>query len=273
MSRKDWFAGFKKIVYVMLSYIPLGLACGIALDKAGFSPFSVMIMSLLVFAGAGQFMIAQLVSVGSSPISIIVTIFFVNSRHLLMSSGLAQYLKGKSIGFYLLFAQTIVDETFGTNITQFTTNPEWTPSKALTTNILAHVSWIISSLCGALIGQNVNIPLTVVNYVLVAMFIAMLVEQILSKIHLIAAIAAGILSIILKLLLRNNISLVIAAVIASTIGFIISGKTQIKLNSVKGETLRGETLRGETVRGETVRGETLRGEAVRGKTVRGEHDN
>ena len=235
MSRKDWFAGFKKIVYVMLSYIPLGLACGIALDKAGFSPFSVMIMSLLVFAGAGQFMIAQLVSAASSPVSIIVTIFFVNSRHLLMSSGLIQYLKGKSIGFYLLFAQTIVDETFGTNITQFTTNPDWTPSKALTTNLLAHFSWIISSLCGTFIGQNVNIPLTVVNYVLVAMFIAMLVEQVVSKVHLIAAIVAGTLAIIFKILLRNNISLVIAAVIASTIGFIISNKKQVEQKTLRGK--------------------------------------
>ncbi|HHU53580.1 MAG TPA: AzlC family ABC transporter permease [Clostridiaceae bacterium] len=235
MSRKDWLDGFKKIVYVMLSYIPLGLACGIALDKAGFSPFSVMIMSFLVFAGAGQFMIAQLVSAGSSPISIIVTIFFVNSRHLLMSSGLVQYLKGKSIGYYLLFAQTIVDETFGTNITQFTTNPDWTPSKALSANILAHFSWIVSSLCGTFIGQNVNIPLTIVNYVLVAMFIAMLVEQVLSKTHLIVAVVAGILAILLKLVLKNSISLVIAAVIASTIGFIIINNNQSKQNAIRGE--------------------------------------
>lgn len=224
MTKKEWLIGFKKIIHVMLSYIPLGLACGIALHKVGYSPLSVIIMSFLVFAGAGQFMIAQLTAVGASPISIIATIFFLNIRHLLMSSGLIQYLKGKSSGFYLIYAQTIVDETFGTNIIQFTTNPKWTPNKALAANIWAHLSWIISSFCGSLIGQKVDVPLTVVNYVLVAMFIAMLVEQLLSKVHLIAALSAAILAILLRIIIRNNISIVIAAVVASTIGLILSSK-------------------------------------------------
>ncbi len=43
-----------------LSYIPIGLACGILLHAAGFSWILTTLVSLLVFSGGAQFMIASM---------------------------------------------------------------------------------------------------------------------------------------------------------------------------------------------------------------------
>ncbi|WP_245592966.1 AzlC family ABC transporter permease [Carnobacterium funditum] len=92
MRRKDWQDGFKIIFLVMLGYIPLGLACGILLFDSGFSIPALVLISLVVFAGAAQFMAASMMVRGATASTFIIMVFFLNLRHLLMSSSLANFL-------------------------------------------------------------------------------------------------------------------------------------------------------------------------------------
>ena len=75
MKIKDWQEGLKIILPVMLGYIPLGLACGILLYDADFNIITILLMSLLVFAGAAQFMAASMVVIGTTAPTIILMVF------------------------------------------------------------------------------------------------------------------------------------------------------------------------------------------------------
>ena len=60
-----------------------------------------------------------MLSVGAAPISIILTTFIVNLRHVLMSSSLAVYLHGASAWFLSIFAYGVTDESFAVNLVKF----------------------------------------------------------------------------------------------------------------------------------------------------------
>lgn len=219
MNMNEWKDSFQKIGVVALSYIPLGLACGIALSGVGFSPFGILMMSLLAFTGAGQFMTSSMIGLGAAVPSILLLNLFLSLRMSLMTSSLSQYLRGKSAPFLTLFGQTTADETYGVNIYQFKMNPEWTQNKALYANVMAYLTWSGSTWAGALIGNAVNIPTTIINFFMTAMFISLMISQFVSRTFIVAGIFSGILAVILKIIFQNNFALVLAAVIGSFIGY------------------------------------------------------
>lgn len=221
MTFKDWKAGTQKSLFVVLSYIPLGLAAGIALYEAGFTPFFILLMSLFVFTGAGQFMAASMTTAGAAAPSIILMNLFLSLRMSLMTSSLAPNVNHRSAPFLTFFGHTTADESFGVNTYAFSNDKDWTPNKALAANIIPYLTWVVSTYAGAVIGSSVNIPTTIVNYLLIAMFISMLVDQLASSTYLLVAGMAMILAVILAVLLQNNISIVIAAALASLIGYLV----------------------------------------------------
>ncbi|MGB3159622.1 MAG: AzlC family ABC transporter permease [Carnobacterium sp.] len=218
MNKKVWQDGLTIIYPVMLGYIPLGLACGMLLYDSGFTISAILFMSLLVFAGAAQFMTASMILMGASIPTIVLMVFFLNIRHLLMSSSMSKFFKKSSIPFILIYSHTLADEAYAINYNQFK-NHEWTEYQALATNILAYLSWVVSTVIGGWIGSNWMFDITVMNYVLIALFIALLINQLVSKLVIIVGLIAGGLSVILMELLHHNIALVIAAILASLFGY------------------------------------------------------
>ena len=45
---------------IMLSYVPIGLACGVLSAKVGIGPLWALLMSMTIMSGGAQFMIANL---------------------------------------------------------------------------------------------------------------------------------------------------------------------------------------------------------------------
>lgn len=219
MSRKDFTESIQKIIFVALSYIPLGLACGIALQRVGFSAWGIAFMSILAFTGAGQFMTSSMLAVGAAAPSIIILNFFLSLRMSLMTSSLSQYVQGKSKPFLALFGQTTADETYGVNNYEFENNPSWTPNQALTSNVIAYSAWILSTAVGGAIGNVVTIPTTIINFLMTAMFINLMISNLVSHTFVVAGFTSGILAILLKLIFENNLALVFAAIIGSFVGY------------------------------------------------------
>ncbi|MEG0442434.1 MAG: AzlC family ABC transporter permease [Carnobacterium sp.] len=233
MERQVWQAGFKSIYPVLIGYIPLGMACGMLLYDAGFSIPAIFLMSLLVFAGASQFMAASMVVMGVTAPAIITMVFFLNLRHSLMSSSMSRYVKKSSVPFILLFSHTLADEAYAVNYNQFQ-NHDWTAQKALAANLWAYLTWSISTAIGGWIGSTLAINTTIMNYVLIAMFIYLLANQLVSKLVVFVGLFSGVVSIILMVVLKHNIALVIAAILASFVGYFADSYLTKKKTKEKG---------------------------------------
>lgn len=109
----------KAVWPIWVGYLPLGFACGVLAQKVGVTAWETALMSLLVFAGSGQFIALAMIGGGASVSSIVLTTFVVNLRHTLYSSTLATYLSGQTKRYLGGFAQGITDETFAVNLSNF----------------------------------------------------------------------------------------------------------------------------------------------------------
>ena len=75
--------GVKECIPTLLGYIGIGLSFGIVAASQDFSVLEILLLCLLVYAGAAQFIICALVITGTPISAIVLTTLIVNSRFLL----------------------------------------------------------------------------------------------------------------------------------------------------------------------------------------------
>jgi 4-azaleucine resistance transporter AzlC len=201
---------------ICLGYIPIGLAFGVLAQKSGLYPIEIMLMSILVFAGSSQFIAVSMLSAGAGAVSIIITTFAVNLRHLLMSSSLAVFLSDTTRRKLTLFAYGVTDESFAVNHTRFSRSV-WSVNRALVVNHTANLAWIVSSIIGGYSGRFIHQGAFGIDYALTAMFICLLIFQFKGRIYVITAVIAGTVAVILSLIIPGSSYIILASIFAATL--------------------------------------------------------
>ncbi|WP_267202375.1 AzlC family ABC transporter permease [Limosilactobacillus kribbianus] len=204
-----------------LSYIPIGLACGILLHAAGFNFIMILVVSIVVFSGGAQFILASLLTIHAPLSSIFMTLFFLELRYALLGSSLSKYIKNESQHFIWLFAVSMNDENYAVNYLKFATDKKWSPQDGLLVEHYSLISWSVANMVGGLIGSAVSIDLEVVDFALTALFLYMIVMQVQSHLTLLICLLSAVLAVCFLVLTKNTLGIVIATLIASFIGFMI----------------------------------------------------
>ncbi|MDO6643623.1 AzlC family ABC transporter permease [Acinetobacter guillouiae] len=93
LSYSQVWSGFKSLLPISSFVVIFGAAFGLAATQTGLDNSSIMLMSSFVFAGASQFATLELWGTQISLIPLIVTVFFINARHLLMGASLYPWLR------------------------------------------------------------------------------------------------------------------------------------------------------------------------------------
>ena len=217
----SWFSDGALAAWpICFGYIPIGLALGVLASQAGLPAWGVAMMSILVFAGSAQFICVAMLAAGASAWSIILTTLAVNLRHFLMSSALAVHLNGVRRLFLSFFAYGITDESFAVNMTRFREG-DWDRMRAITTNQLANLAWVVSTTCGALLGQFIPVGAFGTDYALTAMFLALLIFQLHDRIYIFTGIASLAIAVIWYLFIPGDSYIIGASVSAATLGYFL----------------------------------------------------
>lgn len=231
---KDLFvSALKTTIPVFLGYIPLGMAFGFLLDGAGYHWIYAFIMSLLVYAGSGQFLAVALLAAGAGLTEFVIATLLLNLRHSFY--GLSLLEKFSDIGKvkpYLIFALT--DETYAL-LTTTEVPPEGSKSRFyFYIAALDHLYWITGSVFGAVLGSLLNLNLEGMAFVLTALFVVLTIEQYFNSsvcFPFVAAVGAGALS----LMLFSPDNMLLMSIILGTLILIGREKLMQKnQNSVKG---------------------------------------
>lgn len=212
-------AGLAAALPICLGYIPIGLAFGVLAQKAGLTPVEIGLMSLLVYAGSSQFIGAAMIQAGTGSIPIIITTFFVNLRHFLMSSSLSIYLGNVSEKVLPLYAYGVTDESFGVNLSKFR-DGNWGIIPALTVNHATNLTWFASTVAGGVGGAFIPAGAFGIDFALIAMFICLLVFQLRGRKYLVVALIAGALSVSFSIFIPGNAYIILASIFAATTGVI-----------------------------------------------------
>ena len=221
-ARHRWLAGVSRAMPIVLGYVPIGLAYGVLARKAGLSAPNTLLMSLLVYAGSAQLIAVGLFAGGASILSVVLTTFVVNLRHLLFSAAVAPFLKRWRKIDLAVFAYELTDETFAVHAARFASDGVPGRAEVLATNVTAQASWIFGTALGVLLVSVISdVKPLGLDYALPAMFVALLVLQIKDLMQIIVALLAGALSVGLLLIGLEQWNVVVATVVIATVGVML----------------------------------------------------
>ena len=172
-SRYDWAEGFKKSIPVAMGYLPAGIAFGVLAQVAGLPMWAVMMLSIVLYAGAAQYACLPMLSAGLPIGNIATNIAAINLRHVFYGMPLLPYLpKQKLAKTYCLFALT--DETFSV----ITSLPNESKSALILPISLFNQSWwVLASAMGVLIGSALSDLVPHLDFALVCLFAILAYEQ------------------------------------------------------------------------------------------------
>jgi 4-azaleucine resistance transporter AzlC len=212
--------GVRAAIPIVLGYLPVGMAFGVLARRAGLAPSEAVLMSLVVYAGASQFLAVEMLFKGLAGLPVVLATFFINLRHLLMSSTLAPRLQGVRLPLLSLLAGQLTDESFAVAAADLG-RIENRPLFLLGLQMTSHAAWVSGSAAGSFFGSLVDGSGYGLPFALPALFICLLVLQIRSSIHLAVAGLAAVLSVVLRTFLPGNGYIIGAAVLASAAGLAI----------------------------------------------------
>ncbi|MDO4637166.1 MAG: AzlC family ABC transporter permease [Lautropia sp.] len=158
---------------VAMGYVPLGAAFGFLMAQTGASWWIAPLMSLLVYAGAAQFMAVPMFAAGESLTAIGLATLVINLRHVFYGLSLLDRLPRRLLSrMYLAWALT--DESYSL-VTMMP--PGSTPRQILNVVLLNHGWWLLGTCLGNLIGMNVSPALQGFEFSLAALFTILVLSQ------------------------------------------------------------------------------------------------
>lgn len=216
--------GLQAGVSIAIGYAPVALTFGLLAKTAGLSFIETVVMSMVVFAGASQYMALSLISLGTSTFEIIFTTFIVNIRHFLMSTALNEKAEDDKLMKKALYSFGITDESFSVIATK---DGVQKTGFILGVNIIGYMSWVTFTALGYVVGANLpQVLQESMTVALYAMFIGLLVPSMKgsAKVVYLAVIAAGLNTIFTFTgALSTGWSIVIATLISSVLVEVIEG--------------------------------------------------
>ncbi len=214
--------GVRSCTPTLLGYLGIGFSARAVGWIAGLSLSEIALMSLLIYAGSGQFVVAGMFAGQAQMTSIWLAVFIVNLRHVLLSSYVATLSHRMTMAQGVAVGAQLTDETFGVAAVQGKRVGELKFPWMLGVNSTAYLGWLAGNLAGA--GASIILPQRLIaglGFALVAMFIGLVVLQISASRDRLAQICAGLLAAALWLpataLAGSSFGVITAAVAACSL--------------------------------------------------------
>lgn len=210
--------GARDSVSLVIGVFPVGMAFGIAARQYGFTTLETCLMSLLVFAGASQFIGIAMIASGAGLLEVAITTFFVNLRHIMMSASLSVYLRDTGKALLSVLAFQVTDETYGLSITRFARG-EANRWYLLGVNVIFYTGWNVGTLSGHLAGEILpEVVRSAMAFALPGVFISLLVMACRDRIAVIVALFSSALSMALYVGQVNSGNVVLVCLAGATLG-------------------------------------------------------
>lgn len=205
MKEKGYLAGARAAIPTVFGYLSIGLAFGIVAAKSGISPLETGLMSILVYAGSGQFALAALILAKAPLTSIGLTVFLINLRHFLMNLHTSTIFSKATLRQQILIGSFLTDESYGVMLGAHVHHKELSPAWMYGNNFTSYLTWVLATSTGSLVGGLIPNPDALgIDFALIAMFVAIFASQ---------------LQGILQTVARKKISWILLTVLVAYVGF------------------------------------------------------
>lgn len=156
---------------IMAGYVVLGIGFGVVLKAAGYGLGWALAMSLFIYAGSMQYAMVGLLTGGASYITVAITTFLVNARHLFYGMSMIERYRGTGWKKpYLIFGLT--DETYS-----LVCNSDEKKEYFFLVSLFDQIYWVSGSVIGSLLGAIIPFNTDGIDFSLTALFIVVLTDQ------------------------------------------------------------------------------------------------
>lgn len=165
---------------IALGYGPISFSFGVAAVQAGLSPVEAVALSLLIYAGASQFLALALVTSGAPVLVAAGTLVAINVRHVLYGPALLRAAEGATTRRAWAWGAGLTDEVFGAALGRFSRGAPFSEGFMGGLALAAYAAWVGGTAAGAAAGGGALAAFPLVeaglSFLLPALFIALLLS-------------------------------------------------------------------------------------------------
>lgn len=189
-------AGAAAVAPMLIGVVPFGLVAGAAPVSEGFGVWAAIGLSTIVFAGASQLALVDVLGAGGSALVAVVAAWTINLRMVLYSASLAPYLSHESTPRRLAAAYLLTDQAYALSVTRWVAGgePKGRLAYYLGAGSLLWVAWQAATIVGVVVGRAVPdaVPL---DFAVPLVFLVLLVPVLTTRPAVVAALTAGAVAV------------------------------------------------------------------------------
>lgn len=206
-TRQQFFKGAIDMLPLSIAVIPWGILAGSMAIHAGLPWEKALAMSALVFAGAAQLLSLGLVIAGASTLSILVSVYFLTTQHLIYALTLRNHIAKQVWYVRMTQAFLLTDEQFALSASK----QQYSMAYLFGAGLCFYLFWVVFSAVGIVFTRVIpdfqNYPL---DFSVIAIFIPMILALI-SNLTTLMAVLVTIISSLLFKVLQINAGLLLSA--------------------------------------------------------------
>ncbi len=198
-QRSALLSGFSASLPIAMGYFPISFSFGVAATQGGFSVIEAFSLSLIIYAGASQFLALALLTSGAPLLVSAFTLIAMNLRHVLYGPALMREAgKDASTRYAWAWAFGLTDEVFGQALGALSCGQRFSEPYMFGLGIGAYASWLSGTAVGAFAGGGALDAWPAISaglgFMLPALFLALLLS-ILSRRQLPVIAVAGAVTV------------------------------------------------------------------------------
>jgi len=211
---------------VFVTAVFVGIAFGLTARQSGLSIIETSATSVIVCAGASQFVMGDLLRTSTPAPVIVLTVLLLNARHLLMAAAMRPFVATASLARRLGLAYILTDEAFALGISWFRRGHRDLRYYTVFGAIL-WCSWNAGTLLGATFGAGLDDPQRFgIDFAITAVFVAIVVIGVRHRADAVVAVVAVSVAAGLRLAGASAVAVVIAGALAPLIAFAMRPRSE-----------------------------------------------
>lgn len=217
---EEFLAGCRDEAPLQLGVIPFGMLYGIGALAVGMPVWLAQLTSMLVFAGAAQLVIVQMLGAAAGALPIGLTAVLLNLRHMLYSASVAEHVRHLPRRWRVLLAYLLTDEAYAVAILRYARpagpGPDLRHWYFLGCGLTLWSCWQLSTALGIAFGARIP-PEWDIDFAVPLTFIALLTLLVKERAGQAAALVAA-LAVLALAALPYRLGLVLAIVLGLLAG-------------------------------------------------------
>ena len=192
-----YLKGLSDVLPIVVGATPFGLITGVASAALGLSAVASTAASVVIFAGASQLAVYDLMSQGAPALVVVTTAVIINLRFLLYSAAIAPLFAGESRWNRLLYSYLLTDQAYALTAARSLNAPAAPHTGAYYLGCASGMwfMWITATFVGAYAGAAVPASWSL-DFAVPLCFLALLIPSIRDRAQVACAVFTAIVALV-----------------------------------------------------------------------------